>query len=139
MRIVHDTNVLVSALIFTSRSLTWMPPLWESGAITPLISRDTVAELHRVFLYAHFNLSDSERRNLLSDYQPWCETVIVPDNLEVPECRDPFDIPFLELALAGRADALVTGDLDLLSLAPVFAVPIITPSELRELTANRAP
>ena len=49
----------------------------------------------------------------------------------VPECRDPFDRPFLELALVGQADALVTGDGDLLAVAPLFSVPILTPDELR--------
>ena len=48
----------------------------------------------------------------------------------VPHCRDPFDRPFLELALAGRADALVTGDADLLALADSFTVPILTPAAL---------
>ncbi len=66
----------------------------------------------------------------------WCERVIVPEGIDAPECRDPSDISFLELALAGRADALVTGDGDLLALAPIFAVPIITPSELRQLIAD---
>jgi predicted nucleic acid-binding protein len=49
----------------------------------------------------------------------------------VPDCRDPKDRPFLELASFARADALVTGDADLLALAQVFPVPIITPHELR--------
>ena len=42
-----------------------------------------------------------------------------------PPRRDPFDTPFLELALAGGADGLITGDRDLLALAPVFACPIV--------------
>ncbi len=138
-RVVIDTNILISALLFESRSLTWLFQLWQSNIILPLISHDTAAEFYRVLLYDRFGLSDDERERYVADYIPWCETVIVPDDLEVPECRDPSDIPFLELALAGRADALVTGDQDLLALAPVFAVPIITPGELRELTADRAP
>ena len=49
----------------------------------------------------------------------------------VPECRDPFDRPFLELALTARADALVTGDADLQAPADIFAVPILTPAGLK--------
>lgn len=49
----------------------------------------------------------------------------------VPECRDPFDRPFLILAIAGRADILVTGDRDLLALAADFPVLILTPGVLR--------
>ena len=43
-----------------------------------------------------------------------------------PPCRDLFDVPFLELTLAGKVDFLVTGDQDLLSLAPEFTCPIVT-------------
>ena len=138
LRVVLDTNVILSTLVFTSGQFDWLHLLWKTGAIVPLISRDTIAELHRVLFYASLNLSDDGRRDLLLDYLPWCETIFVTQPPQVPECRDPADIPFLELALAGRADALVTGDHDLLALAPVFAVPIITPSELRELITDTA-
>jgi predicted nucleic acid-binding protein len=43
-----------------------------------------------------------------------------------PDCRDKFDLPFLQLAVTGKADFLVSGDQDLLSLAGVFICPIIT-------------
>ena len=95
-------------------------------------SRETTAELIRVLSYPKFQLTDDEREDLLADYLPWCETVSVSGPLAIPECRDPFDRPFLELALVGQADALVTGDKDLLTLAPVFSVPILTPHELKE-------
>ncbi len=45
---------------------------------------------------------------------------------DIPDCRDPFDRPFPELALAARADALVTGDRDPFALAGVFPIPILT-------------
>ena len=48
-----------------------------------------------------------------------------------PECRDPSDRPFLELAVAGRADALVTGDANIQVLTEVFAVPILSPATFR--------
>ncbi len=66
-------------------------------------------------------------------YLPYCEVVDVVEPPVVPDCRDPSDRPFLELALAGWADALVTGDSDLLALAPVFSVAILTPNGLRDV------
>ncbi|KAF0146133.1 MAG: hypothetical protein FD153_175 [Rhodospirillaceae bacterium] len=60
---------------------------------------------------------------MLGDYLPWCETVTVPSSIKVPDCRDPFDHPFLALAWVTRADALITGDKDLLVLAETFSVP----------------
>jgi predicted nucleic acid-binding protein len=43
-----------------------------------------------------------------------------------PNCRDPFDQPFLQLAIAGKADYLLSGDQDVLSLAEQFKCPIVT-------------
>ena len=63
---------------------------------------------------------------MLSDYLPFCETVRVPNPpTTTPSCRDPFDVQFLEVAVAGGADFLVTGDNDLLALASEFACPIV--------------
>ena len=132
-RLVLDTNMLLSALLFPSGSVSWIRGLWRNGRIRPIVSRDTTAEFLRVLAYPKFGLTAEERQDLLDDYLPCCETVAIPDRPPpVPECRDSFDRPFLELALAGRADALVTGDADLLSLAGSFAVPILTPAALRE-------
>ena len=131
-RLVLDTNVLLSALLFRSASMTWLRTAWQSEAILPLASRDTASELLRVLSYPKFGLTVPDRDDLLADYLPWCATVTIPDPPPVtPECRDPFDQPFLVLALAGRADALVTGDRDLLTLADSFAVPILTPAEMK--------
>lgn len=132
-RLVLDTNVLLSALLFPAGAASWIRAEWRAGRIRPLASRDTTAEFLRVLAYPKFALTAMERNDLLDDYLPWCDTVVVPDpSPTVPECRDSFDRPFLELALAGRADALVTGDADLLVLADSFTVPILTPAALRE-------
>lgn len=130
-RVVLDTNVLVSALLFHAGALSWLRQAWRSEAILPLASRDTAAELIRVLSYPKFRLGPDEREDLLGDYLPWCETVRVPKRTRVPHCRNPLDRPFLQLALAAEADALVTGDKDLLGLAGVFAVPILSPAAFR--------
>ena len=135
-RLVLDTNTLVSALLFHTGTLAWLRRAWQSDAIIPLASRDTTAELIRVLQYPKFRLTQAEREDLLGDYLPWCETVRVPNSIEVPECRDPFDRPFLELALAARADALLTGDKDLLVVAEVFQVPILTPAAYRKCLSH---
>lgn len=133
MRLVLDTNVAVSALLFPSGSVTWLRGAWQSEAALPLASRETTTELIRVLSYPKFRLSVPEREELLADYLPWCETVTWSRPPAVVDCRDPHDRPFLELASAGRADALVTGDQDLLTLAPVFSIPILTPEATRAM------
>ena len=131
-RLVLDTDILVSALLFPTGTMSWLRDAWQARAVVPLASRETTAELIRVLSYPKFQLTDNEREDLLADYLPWCETVSMSEPPAVPECRDPFGRPFLELALVGQADVLVTGDEDLLALAPVFSVPILTPHELKE-------
>ncbi len=136
-RVVLDTNVLVSALLFHSGSMSWLRLAWQSETIRPLASRDTAAELIRVLSYPKFRLAAEEREDLLGDYLPWCETAAVPDAIAIPDCRDPFDRPFLALARAARADALVSGDADLLVLAGSFDVPILAPAAFKEELAGR--
>ena len=127
-RIVLDTNVLVSALLFGGRSLAWLVEAWKVGRTVPLASAQTAMELFRVLGYPKFRLSQSERENLLEEYLPWCEVVVVDRPVDVPEGRDPDDRIFLELAVSAGADALVTGDDDLLALAPRLNVPVLTPA-----------
>lgn len=132
-RVVLDTNVLLSALLFHAGSLSWLRAAWQAEAICPLASRETAAELIRVLLYPKFKLTVDEREDLLADYLPWCETVTAPAPAGIPDCRDPLDRPFLELALAAKADALLTGDKDLLALTPNFSIPILTPRQFQEM------
>ena len=137
-RLVLDTNVLVSALLFSAGTTSWLREAWQSRVVVPLASHDTTSELIRVFHYPKFHLTADEREDLLAEYLPWCEAVTVSAPPAVPECRDPFDRPFLELALAGRADALVTGDGDLLALAPAFPIPVLTPSAAKDWMHGQA-
>ncbi|MGE0876233.1 MAG: putative toxin-antitoxin system toxin component, PIN family [Burkholderiales bacterium] len=90
----------------------------QAGRFVPLASTATAQELVRVLGYPKFGLSAGERDELLADFMPWVEVVRVPDPPPaVPPCRDPFDLPFRQLAMAGRARARVSGDRDLLALA----------------------
>ena len=139
VRAVLDTNVAVSALLFHSGALSWLRSAWRDGSIHPLVSRETTAELIRILAYPKFALNADNQRDLLDDYLPYCQTVDVPvPPPAIPECRDPFDRPFLELALAGPADALVTGDSDILALADALTVPILSPAEFRRLVVERS-
>ena len=124
-RLVLDANVLLSALLFHAGSSSWLRHAWQSDTIRPLASRDTATELIRVLSYPKFRLTHNEREDLLGDYLSWCEIVLAPNPIEIPGCRDPFGRPFLELALTAGADALLTGDKDLLALAEVFSAPIL--------------
>jgi putative PIN family toxin of toxin-antitoxin system len=126
-RVVIDTNLVLSALVFSQGRLSSLRLAWQGKQCLPLASKATAAELIRVLAYPKFKLSVADQQELLADYLPYCTTVRMPPRLPVtPDCRDKFDLPFLQLAITGKADFLVSGDLDLLSLAGKFVCPIIT-------------
>ncbi|MEO8143150.1 MAG: putative toxin-antitoxin system toxin component, PIN family [Betaproteobacteria bacterium] len=132
-RVVFDTGVIVSALVFKGGQLDWLRDDWRESRSVPLVSPATANELLRVLLYPKFRLTEAEREELLAEFLPYAETFNNPRGVKMlPRCRDPQDRMFLELAAAARADALVSGDADLLVLAPDFAVPILSPSVWRE-------
>jgi putative PIN family toxin of toxin-antitoxin system len=130
LRVVFDTNTVISALLFSKGRLAWLRTVWQQGTIAPLISKATTEEIVRVLAYPKFHLDVAEQEELLGDFLPFAEIIdaVLPTG-EVPICRDKYDQIFLELAVAGEADALVTGDEDLLVLAEQSPIPIMTPAD----------
>ena len=129
-RVVLDTNLVLSALVFRGGVTAVLRERWQARQFMPLASTETTRELIRVLAYPKFALSEPEQEDLLADYLPFCTAIKIPvPPPRTPACRDPFDIPFLELAVAGGADFLVTGDLDLLTLSGAFPCPIIKAEE----------
>ncbi|MEY3144660.1 MAG: hypothetical protein RL342_331 [Pseudomonadota bacterium] len=121
LRVVLDTNVVLSALVFGGGQAGQLRRAWQAGAFVPLASAVTVQELMRVLAYPKFSLSRAAQDELLADFLPYAQTVRMPQPPPpVPECRDPLDVPFLQLAVAGQAQRLVSGDKDLLVLAQAF-------------------
>ena len=121
LRVVLDTNVVLSALVFGGGTAGRLRRGWQQGAWVPLASTATVQELVRVLAYPKFRLSAQEQEELLADYLPYTQTVRIPQPPPpVPNCRDPLDVPFMHLAAAGGADVLVSGDRDLLVLEAEF-------------------
>jgi putative PIN family toxin of toxin-antitoxin system len=117
-RVVLDTSVVLSALVFAGPLAARVRIGWQAGRFVPLASTATAQELMRVLAYPKFKLPADDQQELLADYMPWVQVVRIPDPPPaVPPCRDPFDAPFLHLAVAGKAQALASGDRDLLALA----------------------
>lgn len=123
--------MVLSALLFPRGSLTWMRGAWRAGRFTPLASRSTLDELLRVLGYPKFRLGPDEVLYLLQDYLPYAETVPDPSPLDsVPAAPDPDDQKFLDLAVAGGAAYLVTGDGGLRKVVPPAGLEVVGPGEL---------
>ena len=132
LRVVLDTNVVVSALVFRGSRLSWVRDAWTSGRIVPIVGRESLAELVRVLAYPKFGFDPEDATAAVAHYLEHAETISrVATRAKLPVCRDPADRKFLVLAYAARADALVTGDRDLLALATVSRIPILLPEALR--------
>ena len=133
-RVVLDTNIVLSALLFNAGRLAWLRRAWQHRQIQPLVCRDTVNELLRVLSYPKFKLTAQEQQDLLGDFLPYAEVITLPTPWpDLPPCRDRKNQVFLVLAHAGRADVLVTGDADLLAMRDVFVGQMVTANEFAAL------
>lgn len=133
IRVVLDTNVVLSALLFTSGRLAWMRRAWQHQQLQPLVCKETASELIRVLAYPKFKLTAEEQQELLEDFLPYADVVELPQPWPpLPACRDEKDQVFLVLAHVGRAKALITGDEDLLAMSDEFPGLIVTPDEWAE-------
>ena len=131
IRVVLDTNTLISALLF-SGTASRLVPLWQSRRITVLVSKEILQEYLRVLAYPKFQLGDHEIRALVEEeLLPFAETIRVRRRLAVVR-RDPEDDKFLECAVAGRAEYLVTGDRNLRELGSYRGITILTVGEFLE-------
>ncbi len=94
-----------------------------------LLSVPVIDELDQVFRRPKFDRYQNveKRLNYLWYFINAGELVEVTEH--VTDCRNPKDNKFLELALSGRADFIITGDADLLSLNPWRGIPILTPTQ----------
>lgn len=137
IRLVLDTSVVLSALLFRNGRLSWVRRTWQSGQIVPVVCRETVDELLHVLAYPKFHLERADIDELLADFMPYAEAAdaaAIPDDM--PQCRDPKDRIFIRLLLAAKVDALISGDADLADLARSIALPIWTPAMLQARIAE---
>ena len=130
-RIVVDTNVFVSAIILPlSIPRQAVDRALDRGVL--LSSDATIHELADVLFRPKLNhfAGREDRELFLTRLNSTAE--FVPILQVVRECRDPRDDKFLELALNGRADVIITGDTDLRALNPWRGVAILSPADYLE-------
>jgi len=130
-RFVFDTNVVVSAFLFSD---SLVAKVFNKGIITGtvLISKETLEELQEVLLKNKLDkyLPKSIRQAFLQKFVVLAEMTDITETITV--CRDPKDDKFLSLAVSAKAECIITGDNDLLILNPFKKISIIKPAEFLE-------
>lgn len=125
-RFVVDTNTLVSRLLLRgSIPAQAVEKAVKTGDL--LFSPSTLAELNQVLCRPKFDryLEPADRDRFFRLLARLAIVVEVTHRVQI--CRDPKDDQFLDVAFNGRADAVVTGDADLLGLHPFRGIPILSP------------
>lgn len=128
IKVVLDTNVLVSALLFTG-PLSRLVSLWQERRFALVVSGDILVEYLRVLAYPKFGLAAAEVKFLIEEVVlPFADTV---NPLATPAVvrEDPADDKFLHAAVAGRARFIVSGDRHLLELGVYRGARIVTARE----------
>lgn len=132
MRYVFDTNVIISALLFNNSvpGSAFFQALNRGKIIT---SQKMLNELEDVLGREKLNkyVTYEEREEFLEKLIQ--ESELIEDYEEISICRDPKDNKVLELAVAGKASVIITGDDDLLVLNPFSDIQIVSPSDFLEL------
>ncbi len=128
LRIILDTNVLISGLLLSSSTSQQIFDQVTGNEIL-LISENIFAEISQTLIRKKFDkyVSLEKRLNFLANLREKAEIVEITEN--ITSCRDPKDNKFLELAVSGKADFIITGDQDLLVLNPFRNIEIITINE----------
>ncbi|MGF1612404.1 MAG: putative toxin-antitoxin system toxin component, PIN family [Gammaproteobacteria bacterium] len=139
-RAVVDSNVLISAALSAgsppARVVFW---LLAHGQL--VFCEETFDELESRLWRPKFDryFSLERRRLLLHDLSAVGEWVKLPESKRQAYSRDPDDDKFVHLALAAKADWLISGDRDLLDLPPVPGVRILSPADALTLIKPAPP
>lgn len=132
MRVVLDTNVLISGLLFPGGPPSQLVDAWRGGAFDLLLSDFIIDEITRVWDHLAPRL-----KQMPSDLSDFLDMLVLRGEVvqldvaglasaAATGLRDPNDVPILATLLRAGADWLVTGDKDLLALAGSY--PILTPA-----------
>lgn len=130
-RSVVDTNVIVSVLLSPSGSPARVIQRWESEAFDLLVSEPILVEYRRALKYdhlrAHHRMTAEEISQVIEGFREFGLLIDVSLDLDViPE--DPEDNKFIECAITGKANYIVTGDSHLLALQDYQGIRILTPA-----------
>ena len=134
MRALLDSSVLVAA--FVSRAGTCASLLEDilndhEWVISNFILEELSRKLRDKFKYPEGEIAEIREAAMIA------AEFVTPEEIPGDACREPNDLPILGTALAGRAEAIITGDKDLLALQAFRGIPILRPGEFWKLLDAR--
>ena len=136
MRIVLDTNILISALVSDKGASAHILARCQAGELELLVSPDSLAELRRVLTYPRIRkrvkYSDEQIERFVAFLAQFAIVLTPPTAIRVV-AADADDDKFVELALAGEAQYLVSGDDHLLSIGQYQGIRILKPAAFLRL------
>ena len=133
LRVVIDTNVLVSSVISKKGAPAFLIQAWSEGLFNLVISEAIITEIERVLsehsLKQVFKISNDHIASLVELLRR--NSILVPGSAAVAGAvpADPTDEMFIAAALDGNADVIVSDDKDLLEIESFQGVAILTPRQ----------
>ena len=127
MKVVLDTNVLISAIMFGGKSRDILE-MGISGKIKIAISQDILKKLAEVLIGKKFRTPIEFVQQTIHELSEIAELVIVTGKINVVK-NDPDDNRILECAVSAKADYIVSGDSDLVILKNFKKIKILSPSD----------
>lgn len=129
MRAVFDTNILVSGLISPKGSPAKLLNFWQKREFILITSKKILQEVKRVLAYPKiaktYCLDGETTTDFLKGLSIFSEVVEPRKRIKIIK-KDPADNKFIEAALAGKADFIVSGDRHLLGLGKYRGIKILT-------------
>ncbi|MBI4588805.1 MAG: putative toxin-antitoxin system toxin component, PIN family [Candidatus Rokubacteria bacterium] len=141
MRVVLDTNVIISATLIRGGNEDQILRAWQRGAFDLVFSLPILQELGRALFYEKLRkarwMTEEEISKLLQALAQG--SVLVPGRVKVKASRDPDDDKFLAAAIEAEARFVVTGDQDLLDLKNYRGVRIVRPLPFLKIIGSASP
>ena len=128
-RTVLDTNIIISSAL--GGALVLILERWDEGAFTVIVTSDILREYFEVLNRPKFKLKQETIDKITRYIYQFSEFVIPEEKIKLIEA-DPADDKFLEAAIAGKVDFIVSGDTHLLELKEFRSIPILSGREFMD-------
>jgi hypothetical protein len=134
-RVVFDTNVIVSSAL--GKTLALIFEKWDEGRFTVIVTSEIIGEYFEVINRPKFKLVQETIDRIARYVYLFSEFVVPQEKIQAIQA-DPTDNKFLEAAVAGKVDFIVSGDKHLLELKEFRSIPVLSAREFLDWLEEKA-